>query len=125
MAMKMPTPKSLVSLRNQFLVVGIFMLTTAVRGFCSVPSSRTQFGNYRIEYPSQRPGLANAIIDMLRTSPPFPGLPGNALTFGKTVLIILPANDAQFDSITGHRIPEWGAGVADPAAGLIVLPGYS
>ena len=125
MAMKMPTTKSAVSLLNRFLVVGIFIFITAARGFCSLPPARTRYTNYTIEYPSQRPGLASAIIDMLRTSPPFPGLPANAPTFGKTILIILPANDEQFDSITGDRIPEWSAGVADPVAGVIVMPGYS
>lgn len=62
---------------------------------------------------------------MLRDTPPFPGLPVNAPAFGQPVHIILPANDAEFDSITGHRIPEWGAGVADPEGGLIILPGYA
>ena len=32
---------------------------------------------------------------------------------------------ARFDSLTGGRTPDWGAGVAFPDSGVIVLPGYA
>lgn len=39
--------------------------------------------------------------------------------------IVLAPSAAVFDSVTGGRVPEWGAGVAFPGAGTIVLPLYA
>ena len=87
--------------------------------------SRLQSGPYIIDFPDSRPRLGPAILEYLQRSPPLPALPRGAPAFGKPIHIILPDNDAHFDSITGGRIPEWGAGVADPVSGVIVVPGYS
>jgi hypothetical protein len=51
-----------------------------------------------------------------------PGIPADsALTAGT---IYLAPSPAIFDSLTGGRVPEWGAGVAIPALRMIVLPTY-
>jgi hypothetical protein len=89
------------------------------------PFARTQSGPYLIEYPPDRPGLARSIVQQLQSARPLPGLPAGAPAFGATIRIILPRSDAQFDSVTGGIIPEWGAGVAAPQEGIIVIPGYS
>ncbi|HET9438599.1 MAG TPA: peptidase MA family metallohydrolase [Longimicrobiales bacterium] len=89
------------------------------------PMARTQSGPYLLEYPAERPRLGRSVMEMLRTAPPLPALPAAAPAFGRPIRIILAESDAHFDVITGGAIPEWGAGVADSEAGLIVVPGYS
>src|SRR5690606_22708565 len=37
----------------------------------------------------------------------------------------LAPDAARFNELTGGRAPEWGAGVAIPDAGVVVLPGYN
>lgn len=54
----------------------------------------------------------------------FRGLPGNVLRRGRDVVVFLAPDAARFDSLTGGRTPEWGAGVAFPHWEIIVIPGY-
>ena len=54
-----------------------------------------------------------------------PALPPGVLEFPPPVRIFLPPDEQRFDSITGGRAPEWGAGVAFVDSSIIVLPGYS
>ncbi len=86
--------------------------------------ARLRYREYIVDFPADRPRLGSRLVDMLRAAPPLPGLPREAPGFGQTIHIILARSDAHFDSITGGAIPEWGAGVADPENGIIVLPGY-
>ena len=87
--------------------------------------SRLQSGPYTIEFPADRPRLGPSILEIIERSPPLPGLPAAAPAFGAPIRIIMAANDAHFDIVTGGAIPEWGAGVANPSAGWIVVPGYA
>ncbi len=64
---------------------------------------------------------ARRIQTFLEGLPPLPGLP-DSLPNGLS-LFIAP-NQSSFDSLTGGAVPEWGAGVAIPALGRIVVPGY-
>ncbi len=86
--------------------------------------SRIQSGPYTIDYPADRPRLGRSIAELIEKSASFPALPRNAPAFGQPVRIIMAASDAHFDAVTGGAIPEWGAGVANPSAGWIVIPGY-
>lgn len=52
----------------------------------------------------------------------FPALPGNVLDSG--AIVYLAPDELRFDSLTGSRAPAWGAGVAWPDRGIIVLPAY-
>jgi hypothetical protein len=52
------------------------------------------------------------------------GLPPDILMQGRDVHVYLAPDAARFDSLTGGRAPEWGAGVAIPARGIVVVPGY-
>jgi len=61
------------------------------------------------------------ILRFLEGLPSLPGLP-DTLPSGVT-LFIAPARPV-FDSLTGGAVPEWGAGVAVPSLGRIVVPGY-
>ena len=80
--------------------------------------------NVHIEYPAHRARLGASIAEMVRSYPPLPALPADILSTGPPIRIILADSDQHFDAITGGRIPEWGAGVADPEAGIIIIPGY-
>lgn len=88
------------------------------------PMNRLQSGPFLIDYPATRPRLGASFAEMLQASAPLPGLPAAAPAYGKSIRIILADSDAHFDAITGGIIPEWGAGVAIPAEGIIVMPGY-
>lgn len=86
---------------------------------------RLQYGPYTIEYPADRPRLGHSIAQTIERSTPLPALPAGAPAFGKPLRIIMAADDRHFDLVTGGAIPEWGAGVANPSAGWIVVPGYA
>lgn len=64
---------------------------------------------------------ARRIKDFLGGLPPLPGLP-DSLPRGLS-LYIAP-NQPSFDSLTGGAVPEWGAGVAIPDLGRIVVPAF-
>jgi hypothetical protein len=54
----------------------------------------------------------------------FPGLPADVLQRGEDVTVLLAPDAARWDSLTGGRAPDWGAGIALPERGIIILPGY-
>jgi hypothetical protein len=54
----------------------------------------------------------------------FPGLPEDILARGVAANVYIAPDPARFDSLTGGRAPEWGAGVAIPALNMVVVPGY-
>jgi hypothetical protein len=56
---------------------------------------------------------------------PLPGLPADILEQSPPIRVYLAPDAARFDSLTGGRTPDWGAGVAFPDSGVIVLPGYA
>jgi hypothetical protein len=72
------------------------------------------------------PGTVPLAETLLRRvgNEPLPGLPLDVLRGPPDIQILLPGDEATFDSITGGRTPDWGAGVALPDQGIIVLPAY-
>jgi hypothetical protein len=54
----------------------------------------------------------------------FPGLPADVLQRGVDVHVYIAPDEARWDSLTGGRAPDWGAGVAMPDRNMIVVPGY-
>jgi hypothetical protein len=54
----------------------------------------------------------------------FPSLPADVLVRGADVNVYLAPYPIRWDSITGGRAPDWGAGVAFPQRDVIVIPGY-
>jgi hypothetical protein len=68
--------------------------------------------------------LARRVLDRVLTMPPLPALPEDVLDGGDPVWIYFAPDAERFDSLTGGRAPEWGAGIAFPDAGVIVLPAY-
>jgi len=85
-------------------------------GFHWVPGSRVS-----VAFQGGDSLRAVNIRTFLEGLPPLPGLP-DSLPDGLS-LFIAP-DQRSFDSLTGGAVPEWGAGVAVPALGRIVMPGY-
>lgn len=63
--------------------------------------------------------LAARLLALAEAQAPLPGMPPGVPTHPR---IYLARDEAAFDEVTGGRIPDWGAGVAIPAEGVIVLP---
>jgi len=63
--------------------------------------------------------VARATVRALEEAPALPGLPAGLPT---GVTAVLAHSPAAFDAFTGGRVPEWRAGVAIPALGLMVIP---
>ena len=94
---------------------------TALLLALQLPSVTT--GPVRIHYwPEQEP-LALRVAERLEGTLEFPGLPADVLG-DSGVQVWLARDAAAWDSLTGGAVPEWGAGVADPERGLIVLPTF-
>jgi hypothetical protein len=69
--------------------------------------------------------LATRLLDAVSAAPALPALPEDVLAAGGPVHIFLAPDPARFDSLTRGEAPEWGAGIALPEAGVIVLPAYA
>jgi hypothetical protein len=106
------------------LAAALTLVLAAGASAQNVELARVHAGSYTIEFPADRPRLGNSIAQLIEKSGPLPALPPAAPAFGQPLRIIMAANDAHFDLLTGGMIPEWGAGVANPTAGWIVIPGY-
>lgn len=73
--------------------------------------------------PAARP-LARHLAALAAGYRALPGLPPDVLRRGPPVEVYLAPTPAAFDSLTGGAAPDWGAGVAAPESGIIVLPAY-
>ncbi|HEV2146141.1 MAG TPA: hypothetical protein VGR37_01855 [Longimicrobiaceae bacterium] len=67
--------------------------------------------------------LAEEVLRAASEPFPLPGFPEAQRPIPATI-ILAPSREV-WDSVTGGRIPEWGAGVAFPAARVVVLPLYA
>ncbi len=74
-----------------------------------------------IHSPESR-GLAERVANSLGRVPSLPGLPPAA---SLDVTVVLAPDERAFQEAVGARVPEWGAGVALPTEGRIVLPAYA
>jgi hypothetical protein len=82
-------------------------------------------GPYQVWYWPRQERLAERILERALGQTPLPGLPPDALPGADTVRIVLAPTQALWDSITGQGVPEWAAGIAEPARALVVLPTYA
>lgn len=82
-------------------------------------------GNVIVYYWPGGEAFARDVATAASNALSLPALPPGVLEFPPPVRIYLPPDEARFDSITGGRAPEWGAGVAMPDSSIIVLPAYS
>lgn len=63
--------------------------------------------------------VAERVLALLDTQQPLPGLPDSVPS---DVVAVLAHTPAAFDELTGGVVPEWRAGVAIPALGMLVIP---
>jgi hypothetical protein len=63
--------------------------------------------------------VAERVLALLDGQPPLPGLPDSVPA---DVVAVLAHTPAAFDQLTGGVVPEWRAGVAIPAARMLVMP---
>jgi hypothetical protein len=89
----------------------------------SLPSLRT--GNVVLHYWPGSDRLAQRMLVPPGVLAPLPGLPPDMIDRPPPIDVFLTPDPATFDSLTGGRTPDWGAGVALPEAGVIILPGYA
>ncbi|MBI4408633.1 MAG: hypothetical protein HY561_02920 [Gemmatimonadetes bacterium] len=80
-------------------------------------------GNLAVRFWPEHARLAPRILAAAAAAR-FPALPPGVLRQGPDVSIVLAPDPARFHALTGGRIPEWGAGAALPAAGVVVLPTF-
>lgn len=80
-------------------------------------------GPVALHYWPEQAALAERIAERLPQQAALPALPPGVLG-GDTVHVYLAPDPERWATLTGGAVPEWGAGVADPAAGVIVLPTF-
>lgn len=82
-----------------------------------------QSADVRVHYWSTQQRLAEAVARDIAAQR-FPGLPADILARGTVIDLFVAPDEARFDSLTGGRAPDWGAGVAMPQRNMVVVPGY-
>jgi hypothetical protein len=75
-------------------------------------------------FESSERGLARELAAVAVSFQP-PEIPRTVFAGEPTVRIYLAHDEVAFDSLTGGRAPDWGAGVAFPGTGVIVLPAFA
>ncbi|MCI0434309.1 MAG: hypothetical protein L0271_11835 [Gemmatimonadetes bacterium] len=101
-------------------LVVIAASTAATRAVQQTPSLRR--GAIELHFDPEQAALARSLVPLLEQ--PLPLLPGDALEGPPGITIHLAPDEERFSALTGGRAPSWGAGVAFPDAGVIVLPSY-
>jgi len=80
-------------------------------------------GVHFVFWPETR-ALAYTLARSAARTSPLPGMPADILDRGPRIVVYVTPDEASFARYTGGRAPDWGAGVAFPGQGVIVLPGY-
>ena len=73
----------------------------------------------RIHFAPEDSLVAARVLALLDAQPPLPGLPDSVPS---DVTAVLAHTPEAFDELTGGVVPEWRAGVAIPALGMLVMP---
>ena len=91
----------------------------------SLPAQHVQTaGDYVVYSWTANDRLAQRVFAAAARFGRLPGLPADAPTFGRPIRIYLAPDSRTFRTLTGGRAPEWGAGIAAPDDGIIVLRAY-
>lgn len=105
-------------------ITGVLALLASGLTAQEQPPVRVEAGPIVVHaWPGQE-AVAARLVEAISRQPPLPALPDTVLA-GETVDIFLAPDEARFRQLTGGRAPDWGAGVAQPAEGRIVLPAYA
>ncbi len=70
-------------------------------------------------------GVVDRLVQGIDLARPLPALPPDVLAGAGQIRVYLAPDEARFRDLTGGRAPDWGAGVANPDDGIIVLPVYA
>ncbi|HSH76784.1 MAG TPA: hypothetical protein VLA09_13935 [Longimicrobiales bacterium] len=73
----------------------------------------------RVHFAPRDALVAERVLELIDGQAPLPGLPDSVPT---GVVAVLAHGPEAFDELTGGVVPEWRAGVAIPAAGMLVIP---
>ena len=76
-------------------------------------------GRASIHFAPQDSLVAERVLALLDAQLPLPGLPDSVPS---DVIAVLAHTAGAFDELTGGVVPEWRAGVAIPALGMLVMP---
>lgn len=77
-----------------------------------------------VTWPETRT-LGTALARATAAAPAFAGMPADVLARGGDVVVYVVPDETRFRERTRGMAPDWGAGVAFPHEGVIVLPGYT
>jgi hypothetical protein len=69
--------------------------------------------------------LNREFAEYIAAMPPLPGLPAANTAAAAPINVYLAGDESDFAAMTGGAAPHWGAGIAQPDSGIIVLPGYT
>jgi len=108
--------------RCRTLLAALLLVLTRAPPLLAQAGSVTS-GDVVLHYWPTQERLARALLPgaaALR----FSGLPPQVLQAGSPVHVYLAPDPVRWDSLTGGRAPEWGAGIALPHASTIIIPGY-
>jgi Peptidase MA superfamily len=87
-----------------------------------VQSMRSGSIEYRFEPGAER---LVATVASRALATPLPVVPADVLNGDPPITVWFAASESQFDSLTSGLAPHWGAGVAFPDQGIIVVPAYA
>jgi Peptidase MA superfamily len=93
--------------------------SAAAQGFQSMRNGSI---DYRFEPGAER--LVATVAERALGSP-LPVVPADVLNGDPPITVWFAASESQFDSLTSGLAPHWGAGVAFPEQGIIVVPAYA
>ena len=112
----MPAPLS----RRVLLVLSFL---AALPAAAQQPLQSVSESPFTVRYQANQQRLATRVLAMARAARVMPGI-ADSLWRTQNIEIVLAPSEAAFREITGGRVPEWGAGVAAPEQGVIVLPAW-
>lgn len=108
--------------RPASLAFALFMSLNAIAAHAQDTAVAFTTGAIAFHHWPQHGELARALAATVR---PLPVLPIDILEESPRIDVVLAPDEARFDSLTGGRAPDWGAGVAFPDLGRIILPAYA
>jgi hypothetical protein len=88
-------------------------------------AAESRGGNLVVRHAPDAAPRARALLERVRAAPPLPALPADVLDRDPPIRIYLAPDERAFARLTRGRAPHWGAGIAFPATGEIVLPAYA
>ena len=104
-------------------VVAVGLVLGAATAGPAAAQETLRAGPVALHYWPEQESLARRVLEQLGRQVSLPALPDDVLE-GGTIDVYLAPDPARWDSLTGGAAPEWGAGIAVPDRGIIVLPTF-